>query len=160
MIMNNNRTESACVSPSTIGGRKLTSKAFKPKPFKVDRFYQCGGKMVRIIPISTNIEGQKVTTIFSSENIEQSPKKGHSKINLQSKRMALLFLAMPDTDISAINLHRKGAESRTGFHRHHSAAVSSDLRAQGMNIVKSVDKIVSGQRQTAYRYVKDVELYQ
>ena len=115
--------------------------------------------MVRIIPISTNIEGQKVTTIFSSENIEQSPKKGHSKINLQSKRMALLFLAMPDTDISAINLHREGSGKPNGFLASFSRRIS-DLRAQGMNIVKSVDKIVSGQRQTAYRYVKDVELYQ
>ena len=157
--MNNNRTESACVSPSTIGGRKLTPKAFKPKPFKVDRFYQCGGKMVRIIPISTNIEGQKVTTIFSSENIEQSPKKGHSKINLQSKRMALLFLTMPDTDISAID-HSPGRSGKpNGFLASFSRRIS-DLRAQGMNIVKSVDKIVSGQRQTAYRYVNDVELYQ
>lgn len=153
------KNESACVAPSTIGGKKLTAKSFRPKPFKVERFLQSGGKLVRIAPISTDETGLRITTIFSNANIEQAPKKPHSRINAQSRRMADAFRAAPDTDISSVDLHRIGSGKENGWLASFSRRIS-DLRAQNLNVVKSIDKVVLGQRQTSYRLIKNVEAYE
>ena len=74
--MNNNRTESACVSPSTIGGRKLTSKAFRSQNrSRLTGFINVVGKMVRIIPISNQYRRTESNHDFSQAKTSSSRQK-------------------------------------------------------------------------------------
>lgn len=151
--------ESACAAPLHMAGVKITKASLRPKPFKVARYLQSDGGLVKIVPISTDIEGQNVTSIFAKAEISAKPKAKHSIHSRQGERMAKAFIDAPDTDIPAVELHRIGSGKPNGFLASFSRRIS-DLRSQNLNIVKSVDKIVDGIRHTSYRYVKNIESYE
>lgn len=70
----------------------------------------------------------------------------------QSARMLAVFKANPNTDISALKLHRAGSGKPNGF----LASISrrlSDLRAQGHRIILSRREMKDGVVHTWYKLV-------
>lgn len=72
-------------------------------------------------------------------------------MNGQTIRLANLFRNSPMLEIPAIKLHPVGAGKDNGFCASLSRRIS-DLRKMGMNVEKTRDEYVDGQRQTAYTY--------
>lgn len=130
-------------------------------PYRVHRFLQSGGERIRLIHLSSDLDGTGLTTIYAPA--EPKPVNGKPKKNIhsqQAKRILAVFLKLPDEDISAIRLHGAGSGKPMGFVASLSRRIS-DLRQQGYNIVKSREERKEGQRHTFYRLIKnpDLEIY-
>ena len=76
-------------------------------------------------------------------------------MNSQTKRLKLLFESNPNVEIGLVELHRVGSGSPYGFCSSLSRRIS-DLRETGLNIQKTTDVRVDGQRRTRYTNVVDV----
>ena len=63
--------------------------------------------------------------------------------------MAKLFKSSPNLEINAPFLHQTGSGKANGYCASMSRRIS-DLRKMGLNIVKTKDEYVDGQRNTAY----------
>lgn len=75
-----------------------------------------------------------------------------SLFSKQSARMLAVFEASPNTDISALDLHRAGSGKPDGFLASISRRIS-DLRQQGKNIVLSKRETVGGRVHTWYKLI-------
>ena len=71
-------------------------------------------------------------------------------MNSQTERIGAYLALFPNQDVSAIELHRAGAEKEGGFVASLSRRIS-DLRDAGMSVILSRDVRVGTQRQTFYR---------
>lgn len=126
----------------------LAAAKRRMKPYKVTRILQIGGERIVIYPISTEMEGLNVTTVYAQKDC---PKKGgkHSHHSAKSRRIlaaleqSLVPIAMPE-------LSRIGSGKKDGWCASFSREISR-LRAQGHNVVKVMDKKDGKTRQTAYQ---------
>lgn len=70
----------------------------------------------------------------------------------QTERLIAYLWDNPNKDIPATKLHRIGSGKPRGYLGSLSRRIS-DLRSMGLDVVKSRDVRVNGQRHTAYRLI-------
>lgn len=119
------------------------------KPYTITRFLQLNGERIQIAPISTEMTGLNVTTIYAQKQIVAKDKRKEGFNSVKSKRI-LEALQASGTPLNGAELSRIGSGKENGWCASLSKEISR-LRAQGHNVVKVIDHWIEGQRQTAYQ---------
>jgi hypothetical protein len=100
-------------------------------------------------PLKAWINVLQVFAKKSSLGTNSPQQNNHPMKNNQTENLAKLFRENPNVEFLMPYLHRIGSKSLTGFCCSFTRRIS-DLRKMGLNIVKTKDEYVDGQRNTAY----------
>lgn len=134
------------MNPQNEASRRAIRKT--PRPFNITRHLQIDGRVIQIVPVSTEMDGLNVTTTYAQKELKPRESKKENYHTQKSKR--ILEALKSGEVVSGAELSRIGSGKPDGW----CASLSKEIsrcRALGHNIVKVVDKWVNGQRNTAYQ---------